>query len=305
MIQVVSGLFVVLWSTGFLVGRALVGSADPDAFLVARFTLTALLLGAAAALLASPVPALRRRWPRLPRLSWPTRGRAVAHLGIGVLVNGLYLTLAYRAIGEGLPAGVMALIGSWQPVLTVVLTFLVARHRPSGLALAAIAVSLVGVGLVLAPGLAGQAHAISWFLVALAAGAVSSLTVGTMMQRRVSTDALVPSMAWQALGGAACALVVALVRSETALPLTPAILSTLAWSVLANSIVGMALMVFLVRRVGATYVSTIILAAPPLAAIEALLIFGEALVWLQWLGIAVTLAGVALTQASTRKDPSG
>lgn len=296
MTQLLSVVFVIIWSTGFLVGRALVGAADPSLFLFIRFALASFVLFAAALAMSRGWP--RRIAPRLPGLSWPPARQAAAHMGIGALVNGGYLVLAYRAIAEGLPAGIMALIGSWQPVLTVVLTLVVLRRRPGGMAVVSIGVSLLGVALVLAPGLAGQGHTISWFLVCLAFAAVSSLTVGTMMQKRMSSDSLVPALAWQALGAAVVAGIAAAAGQETMFLPTATVVTALIWSVLANSVLGMALMVHLVRKTSATYVSTIMLAAPPLAAVEALLMFDERLTWLQWGGIAIALAGVALTQRS-------
>ncbi|RAF16765.1 hypothetical protein DN545_32845, partial [Burkholderia multivorans] len=51
-------------------------------------------------------------------------------LFIGALQNGAYLCLSYFAVVDGFPAGIMALVGGWQPVLTLVVTALVVRRRP-------------------------------------------------------------------------------------------------------------------------------------------------------------------------------
>ncbi|NIE87065.1 EamA/RhaT family transporter, partial [Burkholderia sp. Tr-860] len=82
--------FVALWSTGFIVARAIPPYADPNLYLLARFGGTALLFALIA--LAS-----RARWPA--RREW---GR---QLLAGALLQGVYLGASYWAVAQGLPAG--------------------------------------------------------------------------------------------------------------------------------------------------------------------------------------------------------
>jgi len=44
-------------------------------------------------------------------------GALALHLPAGALLNGFYLCMSWRAIGEGMPAGVMALLGALQPLV--------------------------------------------------------------------------------------------------------------------------------------------------------------------------------------------
>ena len=53
----IAAVFVVLWSTGFVVARAITPYADPNLFLLARFGGTALIFALAAV-------AARAAWPR-------------------------------------------------------------------------------------------------------------------------------------------------------------------------------------------------------------------------------------------------
>ncbi|MBN3781611.1 EamA/RhaT family transporter, partial [Burkholderia sp. Ac-20345] len=61
--SIVAAAFVALWSTGFIVARAIKPYADPNLFLLARFAGTAALFGAVALVARAPWPA-RREWPR-------------------------------------------------------------------------------------------------------------------------------------------------------------------------------------------------------------------------------------------------
>ncbi|MBJ9664508.1 EamA family transporter [Burkholderia gladioli] len=102
--------FVLIWSTGLVVAKAVVPHASTDLFLLVRMLLSAGLLGALAL-------AARERWPG---------GRQLAsHLLAGALLQGVYLSAAYWTVGHGMPAGVMSLIGSMQPIVTVLAMFFI------------------------------------------------------------------------------------------------------------------------------------------------------------------------------------
>jgi drug/metabolite transporter (DMT)-like permease len=99
----IAAAFVFLWSTGFIVARAITPYVDPNLYLLARFSGTALLFVAIA-------------W--MARVDWP-RGRDTArHLFAGALLQGVYLGAGYWAVAQGMGAGVMALLGALQPLLT-------------------------------------------------------------------------------------------------------------------------------------------------------------------------------------------
>ncbi|MFS1823025.1 hypothetical protein ACL6T5_28700, partial [Bacillus anthracis] len=79
-------LFVLVWSTGFIVARAIDGVADPSLFLLARFTLTTLMY-------AGLGLALRAAWPA--RVQWPK------HFVAGGLLQGVYMGGGYWAVAHG------------------------------------------------------------------------------------------------------------------------------------------------------------------------------------------------------------
>ncbi len=68
----------------------------------------------------------------------------------------------------------------------------------------------------------------------------------------------------------------------------------LGWSVLALSLGGVGLYLLMIRRGEISRVSTFLYLVPALVAIEAWVLFGEALTPIQILGMAVTILGVVL-----------
>ena len=99
----VPALFVLLWSTGFVVAKLGIHAAEAATFLVVRFAIVVPLLVLLAVV-------LRSRWPG-PRLA--------AHAAVvGVLMHVVYLGGVFAAIEKGVPAGVAAVIVGLQPLLT-------------------------------------------------------------------------------------------------------------------------------------------------------------------------------------------
>ena len=96
-------VFVVLWATGFIGAKFGLPYAEPLTFLALRMGTVVVLLGAILSL-------TRPKWPG---------ARGVAHSAVtGLLVHGLGLGGVFVAIGNGLSAGMVALVLSLQPVLT-------------------------------------------------------------------------------------------------------------------------------------------------------------------------------------------
>ena len=98
------GVFVLIWSTGFVVARFGMPFAPPMRFLAWRFALSVLAFGV---------------WVLLSRAAWP-KGRAQwMHLAVvGTLMHAGYLGGVWSAVKLGIGAGTSALIVGLQPVLT-------------------------------------------------------------------------------------------------------------------------------------------------------------------------------------------
>ncbi len=76
--------------------------------------------------------------------------------------------------------------------------------------------------------------------------------------------------------------------------------ASLAYAALVLSGLGTWLLLALVRCGRAANAAALMFLAPPLAAVQAALLFGDHLVPLQWLGMAVAGAGVWLCQTQGR-----
>jgi len=277
-------LFVLIWSSGFIVGKAVSFHADLQLFIFVRLALTSMVMGVAAF-------AVQASWPR---------GRQFGtHLLAGALMNGLYLCASYWAITRGMAAGVMALLGALQPVFTALYLAAIGT-RLGARTWAGLFIGFVGVGLVLAPKLASTGTgSLTVLTVASALLSVVSVTAGALVQKRLSAADIRAAGSVQNLGGAAVAIVVTALVSTYQWDNTPTLYVGLVWAVIVPSIIGVSLLMWMLRHGEATKVTALILLAPPLAAIQAYFFFHETLMPLQFIGFAMALGGVLLARSRT------
>jgi drug/metabolite transporter (DMT)-like permease len=75
----------------------------------------------------------------------------------------------------------------------------------------------------------------------------------------------------------------------------------LAWAVIVSSALAQGLLMWMMRHGEATYVTTLMLLVPPVAALLAYALFHETLSWLQLLGFVLALGGVVLARRAKPK----
>ncbi|TFW14985.1 DMT family transporter [Duganella callida] len=255
--------FVLLWSSGFIVAKFGLPYAPPLTFLLLRFLGVLVVLSPAVLLLRAP-------WPR----------GQIGHIAVaGLLVQAGYLMGVWCAIKQGMPAGLSALIVGMQPILTAFAAPLVGeRVKPRqwlGLLFGIAGVGLVVAAKVRLVGLSPQA-------VLLCAGALLSITIGTLYQKRhcprfdLRVGTLIQFAASALLVLPLAVLFEGLGPDFAAVHWTPRFVGALLWSVLGLSIGAIFLLFALIRRNDATQVTSLMYLTPPTTAIMAWLMFGEA-----------------------------
>ena len=273
-------LFVLIWSTGFIVARLGLPHAPPLTFLLLRYCGVLIVLSPLLLLMRPP-------WPR---------GIALHIALAGVLVQAGYLSGVWCAIRLGMPAGLSALIVGLQPLLTGFAAPLVGEPlRPRqwlGLLL-----GLAGVALVVSDKLSPNGSSI--VNISLCVFALCCITAGTLYQKRFCPRFdLRVGAAIQFGASALVTLPFALWLEDLGPGLqtiqwTPQFLLALAWSVLALSIGAMFLLFILISRNAATQVSSLMYLTPPVTALLAWLLFGESFGLAGIAGMLLTAMGVA------------
>ncbi len=271
-------VFVLIWSTGFIVARYGMPHAPPMKFLALRFALS----------IACFLP-----WIWLARVRWPRSCSQWLHLGVtGVLMHAGYLGGVWSAVKAGMGSGLSALIVGFQPVLTAIwlsaLGGVVTRRQWAGLA-----VGFVGLVLVVS-GKFGQGAEANLANLAFAVGALFSITVGTLYQKhQVQPCDVRSASAVQLVAALAVALPFAVLERE-AISWNNELIAAVAWSVLALTLGGSSLLYLLIQRGAATSVTTLLYLVPPTTALMAWVLFDEPITGITLLGTVLTATGVSL-----------
>lgn len=277
-VRAMPAVFVLIWSTGFVVARFGMPHAPPLKFLAIRYALSALVFLA---------------WIALSRPAWP-RGRVQwAHLAVvGALVHAGYLGGVWAAVKAGLAAGTVALIVGLQPVLTAVWVSHTGQERRLRVQQwLGLLMGFGGLLLVVWRKLGGEIDA---FNLALAVFALFSITIGTLYQKRfVRSNDVRTATFIQLMAALVVTAPLALLEQEP-MRWHPELVGALAWSVLGLTLGGSSLLFILVQRGAATRVTSLLYLVPPCTALQAWWLFGEALSPLVLAGLALTAAGVAL-----------
>ncbi|GEP00781.1 DMT family transporter [Methylobacterium haplocladii] len=277
----IPSLFVVIWATGFVTARLVAPHAEPLAFVALRVVATALVLAAIA---------------RVRHVRWPS-GRAWCDASIGgVLMQGVYIAGVFWAVHRGLPAGIAALVGSLQPLLTAAIAGPMLGEHVGGRRWAGIGAGFFGAALVLAPKLgAVDASGIPPVALGVCLGAMAAMTLGTLWQKRTGGGVdLLANATIQFTGASLLMVPLAALFGEWRFdPGWPLGLG-FAWSVFGNSVAGILLLMVLIRRGAVAGVASLFFLVPPVSAVMAYLLFGEALSPVQIAGMAVAAGGVAL-----------
>jgi len=281
-------VFVLIWSTGFIVARFGMPHAPPMKFLALRYSFSALAFGI---------------WVLAAKVRWP-QGRAQwAHLALtGILMHAVYLGGVWTAVKLGMGAGLSSLLVGLQPMITAM--WLSARgHSVTRWQWLGLAMGLGGL-LMVVWGKLGHGEVTTGSLMACMF-ALAAITVGTLYQKRFVAPCDVRSANLvQLLAALAVTLPLALMETEAVQP-TGEMIGALAWSVLGLTLGGSSLLYLLIQRGAATQVTSLLYLVPPTTALMAWVLFGEAITPLTVAGIALTALGVSLVVRQPKPAAAG
>ncbi|MES2846632.1 MAG: DMT family transporter [Pseudomonadota bacterium] len=272
-------VFLILWSAGFAVAKLGLQHAAPLTLLALRYVLVLALLIPVALVLRPPMPRSLR---------------AVADIAIvGFLIQVVYFGLCYVAFKSGVSAGGVAIIVCLQPILVALaaprlLGEVVGRRGWLGLAL-----GLSGAALVI--GARSEVGVSGLFGLLCTFAALLGMTGGTLWEKRFGvTHHPVTANLIQYAVGAVCTVPLALLTEDTTITWNGEFVAVLVYLVVGNSLVSMSLLLAMIRAGEVSRVSALFYLVPPLSALIAWPLLGEAMPTLAWAGMALAAFGVAL-----------
>lgn len=265
-----TGLFVLLWSSGAIFSKWGLDHASPFAFLLMRFAIA--LVG-----LVLLVPLLKLRLPRGRR----AMGFAVA---TGLVLLGAYQVFYILALDLKVTPGVMATLMGVQPILTVVLM----ERQRSWSRLFGLGLGLTGLIMVVYQGIGLAGVSISGMLCGLLA--LVSMTVGSIMQKRITDNPLGTLPVQYLAGMLVCAVIV---------PFQPfhfehsaGFVIPVLWMGLVVSVLATLLLYRLIAQGNLVNVTSLFYLVPAVTALMDYAFFGNRLALLSLLGMGLIIVGL-------------
>jgi drug/metabolite transporter (DMT)-like permease len=271
--RLVLPVFVLLWSSGYVVGALAVQVADPLPLLTARFVLASLVM--------VPLALRHGRW----------RGAPLGRLAVlGVLLQVVQFGGVYGGFALGVPAALSALVMlGLSPLVTTALAVNSGQETGDGRLWAGLGVGVVGVAISLAPelGSAGIGAGIALTIVGML-----GLSGGTVLQKRwvgaadLRVSAAVQSVTGAVLVGPAAAL------SGGRFDVSAQLVLSVGWVAWGMGVVSLLAFVYVLRGHAASSVAALLLVVPAVTAIASAFALGETLHPASLAGMAVAMVGV-------------
>ena len=303
-------IFVMLWSSAFVAGKAGVQHATPFAFLAVRFVIVALIFSVAATVI--------RVWQKNRQNTIKAKSGNALKGGanvetttnnpiywtalVGVLVHGVYLGSTFFAMSNGLGAALAALIVSTQPLLTTALAIFLIGEKPQLAQWAGIFIGFAGVVVVLSPSLGDNPPLIA--IISCSVG-VLAITAGTLLQKRIGNSiGLLKSNVIQASSASLFFILLILTAETPNITWNQTFFIALAWQILAVSTGAYVILMILIKRDSVATTTTLLFLVPPVTAIITFFIFDEPLTPVTVSGFLIASAGVYLVTRHGARPPT-
>jgi drug/metabolite transporter (DMT)-like permease len=273
----IAPIFVLIWSTGFVIARLAMPYVEPATFLFWRFS------GVLAAMAA-----LSLVW----KISWPSWSQT-KHIAVaGILLQFGYLLGVWFAVRLGMTAGLVAIIVGLQPILTAWfaawISEKVSKRQWIGLAF-----GFAGVALVVAEKISFIHIPLLSYLLAFVA--LLSITFGTLYQKKYCPvfDLRAGSSIQFGVSAILCFICMYLFESGE-MVWNLSVTGALLWAIFPISIGSISMLFMMIRKGAATKVTSFLYLVPPTTAVMAWILFGEPFTVLMAVGLGLTMTGVVL-----------
>jgi drug/metabolite transporter (DMT)-like permease len=278
-------VFLGLWSAGFAIAKLGLQHAEPLTLLALRYACVVALLVPVALVVRPAFPKTARAWADVAL--------------VGFLIQIVYFALCYLAFKSGVSAGGVAIIVCLQPILVALIAprfvgELVGTRGWLGLGL-----GLAGAATVIAARSTIAAENV--FGIVCTVLALFGITGASLWEKRfgVSHHPVASNLIQYGIG-AAVALPLAMLTETMQVNWSWSFAAVLAYLVVGNSLVALGLLLAMIRAGEVSRVSALFYLVPPLSALFAWPVLGEAMPPLGWLGMALATGGVALVSRRPR-----
>jgi drug/metabolite transporter (DMT)-like permease len=290
-IPLLCGVFVVLWSSGFVGAKFGLDYAGTFTILFWRYLLVTAVLAV--------MVTVARQWQPLARKV------VMRHMVVGALAHAGWLAAVLGAIDLGLSAGLAAFITALQPIITGAFSARVTGENVSRQEWVGLFLGLVAVAVVIGSGISLGGSVLAHVLPFLA---VISITIGSLIDRSatLSDEQAAPILLVTFLHCMASLLVLAPMAigfEGLQAEWNGNLIFAIVWLALVVSLAAYGLMFVLLRKLPAAKVASLTYLSPPVTMVMAWLMFGEVLSTTGLIGLGIAAASVGLTLTARQTKP--
>ena len=276
-------IFIFLWSSAFITGKVIVADSSPIAALCFRFTIVTI---------GFFLYSLMTRQKIVHSFSETSKA-----MSTGILFHGIYLGGCWFAFSKGMPAGIVALIVTLQPILTSLLAGPLLGERVTWRQWIGIVLGFGGTLLVL-----GIDVLEAFPMIALIASCVAllAITAGTLWQKKLSMDMpLSVNNIYQSFSASIFLLILSFSLESPFINFTTSFVLAMAWQIIAVSFGAFTILMFLIKKGSASKTSALFFLIPPVSAVMGWLFVEETLTTYDLIGLCIATFGVYI---ATRKE---
>jgi drug/metabolite transporter (DMT)-like permease len=276
----IAPIFVLIWSTGFVIARLAMPYVEPATFLFWRF---------AGVLMA--MAALSLVWT----ITWPRRSQVIHIAVAGLLLQFGYLFGVWFAVRLGMTAGLAAIIVGLQPIVTAWFAAWVSE-KVSPKQWIGLGFGFAGVALVVFEKISFNHIPVLSYVLAFVA--LLSITFGTLYQKKYCPvfDLRAGTSIQFGVSAVLCFACMHFFESGV-MVWNASVIGALLWAIFPLSIGSISLLFMMIRKGAATQVTSLLYLTPPSTALMAWLLFDEPFNLMMAVGLALTMTGVVLVNA--------
>jgi len=274
--------FILLWSSAFISGKVIVEDASPFAALSFRFALVTI---------GFFLYSLFKKEKIIAPFKY-----LFESFSTGVLFHGIYLGGCWYAFSIGMPAAIVALIVTLQPILTNILSGPLFNEKITWKQWLGITLGFLGSLLVLGIDFENELP-LEGVLISIVA--LSAITIGTLWQKKLSGKlSLSVSNGYQALGGCIFNLILIYFFEDPFINFTTSFILGMTHQILLVSFGAFTILMFLIKAGSVSKTTTLFFLVPPTSAIMAYIFINESLTTIDLIGLFIATLGVYI---ATRK----
>jgi drug/metabolite transporter (DMT)-like permease len=276
-------IFIFLWSSAFITGKVITVDASPFAALCFRFSLVTF---------GFFLYSLITKQKIIHPIAETSKAMAT-----GILFHGIYLGGCWFSLSKGMPAGIVALIVTLQPILTSLLAGPLLGERVTWRQWIGIVLGFGGTLLVL-----GIDALEAFPMIALIASCVAllAITAGTLWQKKLSMDMpLSVNNIYQSFSASIFLLIISFSLESPFINFTTSFVLAMAWQIIAVSFGAFTILMFLIKKGSASKTSALFFLIPPVSAVMGWLFVEETLTTYDLIGLCIATFGVYI---ATRKE---